>query len=151
MSVFMFMSVFMSYLSLKPPSCILECKFYEQAQCFYFFWLLTNTSAEWVSGHVTPLDCSLPARLFHPWDFLARILQWVAISFSSGFARPRNWTWVSCLTPGVSYKDGLNESTVSGKGLGILWPEMSPRYAETISKPFPKTYSVSPPYTLKSL
>ena len=48
------MSVFMSYFSSKPPSCILECKFYEQVWCFYFFWLSTNTSAEWVSEVMWP-------------------------------------------------------------------------------------------------
>ena len=27
----------------------------------------------------------------------ARILDWVAISFSRGSSRPRDWTWVSCI------------------------------------------------------
>ena len=27
----------------------------------------------------------------------ARILQWVAIPFSRGSSRPRDWTWVSCI------------------------------------------------------
>ena len=28
--------------------------------------------------------------------FWTRVLEWVAISFSRGSSRPRNWTWVSC-------------------------------------------------------
>ena len=28
----------------------------------------------------------------------ARILKWVAISFSRGSSQPRDWTWVSCIT-----------------------------------------------------
>ena len=29
--------------------------------------------------------------------FQARILEWVAISFSSGSSRPRNQTWIFCI------------------------------------------------------
>ena len=29
--------------------------------------------------------------------FQARILEWVAISYSRGSSRPRDWTWVSCV------------------------------------------------------
>ena len=43
-----------------------------------------------------PMDCSLPGssvlRIFQ-----ARILEWVAISFSRRSSRPRDWTWVSCI------------------------------------------------------
>ena len=41
------------------------------------------------------MDCSLPGSSVHG-IFQARILQWVAISFSRGSSRPRDWTWVSC-------------------------------------------------------
>ena len=34
-------------------------------------------------------------RLLHPWDFQARILEWVAISFSRGSSWPRDWTHIS--------------------------------------------------------
>ena len=37
-----------------------------------------------------------PARLLCPWDFPARILEWVSISISRGTSPPRNRTWVSC-------------------------------------------------------
>ena len=41
-----------------------------------------------------PMDCSLPGSSVHG-IFEARTLEWVAISFSRGSSRPRDWTWVS--------------------------------------------------------
>ena len=59
---------------------------------------------EWVSevSEVTqscptlydPIDCSLPDSSIHG-IFQARILEWVAISFSRRSSRPRDWTLVS--------------------------------------------------------
>ena len=40
----------------------------------------------------------LLARLFCPWNFPGRILEWVGISFSRESSRPRDQTWVSCTT-----------------------------------------------------
>ena len=42
-----------------------------------------------------PMDCSLPGSSVHE-IFQARILEWVAISFSRGSSQPRDWTQVSC-------------------------------------------------------
>ena len=43
-----------------------------------------------------PILCDpMDTRLLHPWDFLARVLEWVAISFSRGSSRPRDQTQVS--------------------------------------------------------
>ena len=42
-----------------------------------------------------PMDCSPPGFSVHG-IFQARILEWVAISFSRGSPWPRDWTWVSC-------------------------------------------------------
>ena len=42
-----------------------------------------------------PVDCSPPGSSVHG-ILQARILEWVAISFSRGSSRPRDWTWVSC-------------------------------------------------------
>ena len=41
-----------------------------------------------------PMDCSLLGSSIHG-IFQARILEWVAMSFSRGSSRPRGWTWVS--------------------------------------------------------
>ena len=38
-----------------------------------------------------------PTRLLCPWDFLARILEWVAIPFSRGSSRPREQNCISCI------------------------------------------------------
>ena len=40
------------------------------------------------------MDCSLPDSSVHG-IFQARVLKWVAISFSRRCSRPRGWTWVS--------------------------------------------------------
>ena len=44
-----------------------------------------------------PMDGSLPGSSV-PGIFLARILEWVAISFSRGSSQPRVWTQVSCVS-----------------------------------------------------
>ena len=41
-----------------------------------------------------PMDCSLLGSSIHG-IFQARILEWVAVSFSRGTSRPRDWTQVS--------------------------------------------------------
>ena len=43
-----------------------------------------------------PMDCSLRGSSVHG-NFHARILEWVAISFSKRSSRPRDQTWVSCI------------------------------------------------------
>ena len=41
-----------------------------------------------------PMDCSPPGSSIHG-ILQARVLEWVAISFSRGSSQPRNRTWVS--------------------------------------------------------
>ena len=43
-----------------------------------------------------PRDYSPPMSSVHG-ILQARILEWVAISFSRGSSQPRDWTWVSCI------------------------------------------------------
>ena len=43
-----------------------------------------------------PMDCSLPGSSVHG-IFQARVLEWVAISFSRVSSWSRDWTWVSCI------------------------------------------------------
>ena len=43
------------------------------------------------------LDCSPPGSWVHG-IFQARILEWVAISFSSGSSQSRDWTHISCVS-----------------------------------------------------
>ena len=42
------------------------------------------------------MDCSLPVSSVHGIS-QARILEWVAISFTRGFYQPQDWTHVSCI------------------------------------------------------
>ena len=57
----------------------------------------------WYSlGHVrlcSSIDCSPPGSSVHG-ILQARILEWVAISFSRESSQPRDWTWVSCIAGG---------------------------------------------------
>ena len=41
-----------------------------------------------------PVDCKIPGSAVHG-IFQARVLEWVAISFSRGSSQPRDWTQVS--------------------------------------------------------
>ena len=41
-----------------------------------------------------PMGCSIPGSTIHG-IFQARVLEWVAISFSRRSSRPRDWTWIS--------------------------------------------------------
>ena len=50
-----------------------------------------------VSNSLGPVDCSLPGSSAHG-ILQARILEWVANSFSRGSSQPRDRTEVSCLT-----------------------------------------------------
>ena len=43
-----------------------------------------------------PMDCNVPGSSFQG-IFQARILEWVAISFSKRSSQPRDWTRVSCI------------------------------------------------------
>ena len=47
-----------------------------------------------LSDSLDPVDCSLSGSLVHG-IFQARVLEWVAICFSRGSSRPRDWTQVS--------------------------------------------------------
>ena len=62
---------------------------------------MTSSIYEWVSEVAqscptlcNPMDCSLPGSSLHG-ILQARVLEWVAISFSSGSSQPRDWTRVS--------------------------------------------------------
>ena len=57
---------------------------------FNWWWL----SHEVVSDSCDPMDCSLPGSSV-PGILQAKILEWVAISFSRGSSRSRNQTWAS--------------------------------------------------------
>ena len=66
---------------------------------FFFFlsWIGIGKESEVAQSCLTlcdPMDCSLPGSSIHE-IFQAKVLQWVAISFSRGSSRSRDRTWVS--------------------------------------------------------
>ena len=52
--------------------------------------------AQWCLTFCDPMDCSPPGSSVHG-SLQARILEWVAISFSRGSSQPRDQTEVSCI------------------------------------------------------
>ena len=58
-----------------------------------------------------PLDCSLPDSSFHG-IFQARILEYVAISFSRGFSWPRDQTHISCIGRQILYYWATREALI---------------------------------------
>ena len=56
-----------------------------------------------------PMDCSLPGYSVHE-IFQARILEWVAISFSRGTSWPRGWTRMSCIDRPILYHWATREA-----------------------------------------
>ena len=64
------------------------------------FFLFVHWVSEWsrsvVSDSFHPMDCSPPGSSIHG-IFQARVLEWVAISFSRGSSRHKDWTQVSHL------------------------------------------------------
>ena len=56
--------------------------------------------AQWYLTLYNAMDCSPPGSSVHG-SLQARILEWVAISFSRGSSQPRDRTWVSCIAGGL--------------------------------------------------
>ena len=55
------------------------------------------------------MDCSPPGSSVHGIS-QARILEWVAISFSRGASRPRHWTHVFCIGRRILYRWATREA-----------------------------------------
>ena len=52
--------------------------------------------------HLWPMDCSWPCNSVH-WISQARLLEWIAISYSRGSSQPGSWTCVSCTGSQILY------------------------------------------------
>ena len=57
------------------------------------------------------MDCSPPGSTVYG-VLQARILEWVAISFSRGSSQPRDYTWASCLAGGFFTTEPLGKPEV---------------------------------------
>ena len=85
--------------SLKSPA--LAAGFFTTGATWEAFWLHKGKGkgketevAQSCPTLCDPVDGNLPGSSVHG-IFQARVLEWVAISFSRGSSRPRDWTWVS--------------------------------------------------------
>ena len=65
-----------------------------------FLFISIEWMSEWrcsvMSTSLWPMDCGLPGSSVYG-IFQARVLEWIAISFSRGSSWPRDRTWVSCI------------------------------------------------------
>ena len=77
-----------------------------------------NCSVVPASWH--PVDGS-PPGYWAPGISQARILAWVAISFSRGSSRPGNPTWVSCIAGGFFTNWTRRGAPAVGRGQGFPW------------------------------
>ena len=78
--------------------------------------LQVSVSHSVLSSLCDPMDSSPPGSSVHV-ILQARILELVAISFSRGFAIPRDQTWVSCVAGNSlpSEPPGMEEVILTGK------------------------------------
>ena len=73
-------------------------------------------SHAWLCG---PMDCSPPGSSVHE-IFQARILEWVAISFSKGSSQPRDRTLVSCTAGGSFTNWATREALRANIGVKLI-------------------------------
>ena len=69
-----------------------------------------------------PMDCTRQVILFMG-ILQARILEWVAISFSRASSQPKDWTHVSCIDKQIIYHCAtweINETNILERGDAIL-------------------------------
>ena len=69
------------------------------------------------------MDYSPPSSSVHG-ILQARILEWVAISFSRGSAWPRDWTQVSCIAVRFFTIWATREAHKAKKDLKNYWPQL---------------------------
>ena len=72
-----------------------------------------------------PMDCSPPGSSVHG-IFQARILEWVAISFSRGFSQPRDWTRISWVGRWILYHWATWEKPLIHYSVGQIGNQKTP-------------------------
>ena len=82
-----------------------------------------------------PMDCSQPGFSVHG-ILQTRILEWVAIPFSSGSSQPKDRTWVYCIAadsllsePPGKQSWGINSKPGDGKQVGLRAQMKSSRHS----------------------
>ena len=74
----------------------------------FFLLFVVIESISYIQLFSDPMDCSLPGSSVHGIS-QARILEWVAISFSRGSSQPKDWTWISCIGRWILYHGPTRE------------------------------------------
>ena len=78
----------------------LQVNWFEWTECIYtYICCLVPKSCPTVCD---PMDCSPPGSSVHGIS-QARILEWIAISFSRGSSQPRDQTLISCISKRILY------------------------------------------------
>ena len=100
LSILFFFSKNQLLVSLIFAVVILVSISFISALIFLYFFPSANFESEVAQSCPTlcdPMDCSLPRSSLHG-ILQARVLEWIAISFSRGSSRPRDWTQASCIS-----------------------------------------------------
>ena len=87
-----------------------------------------------------PMDCSLPGSSLHG-ILQARILEWVATSFSRGSSQPRDWTLVSHIAGRCFNLWATREAQTSTKWK-IWWSTLHSRESHSLSTITDTTWSL---------
>ena len=89
-------------LFMKKVMWKTRLKLHSITQCICLFFIRLCVCAQSCWTLCNSMDCSPPGSSVHG-IFQARILEWVAISFSRGSSGPRDWTYVSCIGRQILY------------------------------------------------
>ena len=110
-----------SVLGVTPPTCSVS-HYYKP---FLLWSLKWSEVAQSCPTLCDPMDCSLSGSSVHG-IFQARVLEWVAISFSRGSSQPRNRTRVSC---------------IAGRRFTVWATREAPREAQKYQSGYPYPFS----------
>ena len=104
--------IFLNWILVIKPSPILY------TLCVHTCFVTQSCLTLW-----NPMNCSPPGSSVY-WIFQARMLEWVAISYSMRSFRPRDWTHISCIdrwlfTTELPRKSLVNCNYLSGKQTAI--------------------------------
>ena len=101
-----------------------------EAQEYWSGWNEVKWSRSVVSGFCNSMDCSLLRSSVHG-IFQARVLEWVAISFSRGSSWPRDWTQVSC-TEGRHFTTWAPREVLQGSSWPRNWTRSPALQADSL-------------------
>ena len=130
---------------------VLLCVFYHNKKHIRNFWsgcLLACLVAQSCPTLCGPMDCSPPGSSVHG-IFQIRILEWIAISFSTGSAWPWDWTCVSCITGGFFTCWAIRKAPL----MGLYHPKTStgPHLRASRPKSLPRPTRACPVFCFHTL